>query len=80
MYQTLKIDDFYLTISQMGLYILTILIVLFIHAWIFMPITFLLVTRKNPYKYMLNLMDVLPTAITCYFVKSCSTSHHLQMS
>lgn len=62
-YQTLKIEDIYLTISQMGLYIFTILVVLFIHAWIFMPLMFLLVTRRNPYKYMFNVMEVLPTAI-----------------
>ena len=63
LYQTLKIEDIYLTISQMGLYILTILIVLLIHAWIFMPLMFLLVTRTNPYKYVFNVMEVLPTQL-----------------
>ena len=63
LYQTLKIEDIWGTISQMGLYIFTILVVLFIHAWIFMPLMFLLVTRRNPYKYMFNVMEVLPTAI-----------------
>jgi len=62
-YQTLKIEDVSLTLSQMGLYILTILVVLFIHAWLFMPLVFLLLTRRNPYRYMYNVMEVLPTAI-----------------
>eukprot|EP00092_Neocalanus_flemingeri_P031716 GFUD01034450.1.p1 GENE.GFUD01034450.1~~GFUD01034450.1.p1 ORF type:complete len:457 (+),score=74.11 GFUD01034450.1:121-1491(+) len=63
-YQTLKIEDISLTLSQMGLYILTILIVLLIHAWVFMPLVFLLITRHNPYRYMYNIMEVLPTVIT----------------
>jgi len=64
LYQILRIEDIGSTVSQMGLYILTILIVLFIHAWILMPLVFLIITRKNPYRFMYNVMDVLPTVIT----------------
>ena len=53
LYQKMKIDNIYLTISQMEIYIITILIVLLIHAW----------TCTNPYKYMFNVMEVLPRAI-----------------
>ena len=64
LHQTLRMEDVYLTMSQMGLYIITILLVLFIHAWLMMPLVFFIITRRNPYKYMSNIMmEVISTVI-----------------
>ena len=55
-YQTLKIENISMTLSQMGLYILTILIVLFIHAWVFMPFVF---------SRFMNMLSIIISSCSC---------------
>ena len=70
-YQTLQVDAFSSTLSEMGLFVATILIVLFIHCWVLMPILFLVVTRRNPYRWMYNMREIVPIVIATSSSLAC---------
>lgn len=49
-------------VAQLGMYFLTVLIGLFIHGFIVLPLLYFVITRKNPYVYISNLAQALVTA------------------
>ena len=55
-------DDILKTMGKLGLYIVTVLCGLFVHALIVLPVVFFVFTRKNPYTFMKGVSDALMTA------------------
>ncbi|XP_031849207.1 excitatory amino acid transporter 1 isoform X1 [Nomia melanderi] len=49
-------------VAQLGMYFLTVLIGLFIHGFIVLPILYFLITKRNPYVYISNMAQALVTA------------------
>lgn len=45
-------------LGQLGLYMATVLVGLFVHGLIFLPIIYLIVVRKNPITYILGASQV----------------------
>ena len=70
-YQMLVMEDFYSTLSQLGLYMLTIFLVLITHQGIVVPLVMYLVTGKNPYLFMYNMFEVIPTVIATASSLAC---------
>jgi len=70
-YQMLVMEDFYSTLSQLGLYVLTILLVLITHQGLVVPLVMYLVTGKNPYLFMYNMFEVIPTVIATASSLAC---------
>lgn len=58
----LEIDDLAETMEQLGMYFTTVLVGLFAHGFIVLPIIFFFMTRKNPYMYILNMGQAIATA------------------
>ncbi|XP_038055926.1 proton/sodium-glutamate symport protein-like [Patiria miniata] len=58
-----EVDDWGTILSQLGLYIATILAGLAIHGLIVLPGLYIIITRKNPFKYLLRLSHALVTAL-----------------
>ncbi|XP_022306003.2 excitatory amino acid transporter 3-like [Crassostrea virginica] len=48
--------------TQLGYYMLTVLVGLAIHTFIILPLVYLVITRKNPYKFMYGMLQALLTA------------------
>ena len=65
-------EDVLDVIGKLGLYIVTILCGLLIHALVLLPLVFFVITRNNPYKFMIGVGDALMTAfgIASRFVTS----------
>ena len=53
---------FIIIILQVGVYFLTVLVGLFIHGSIVLPLLFFLMTRNNPYKFMYGISQAMATA------------------
>lgn len=49
-------------IGKLGLYIVTTLCGLFLHALVLLPLIFFVITRKNPYRFLKGASDALITA------------------
>ncbi|XP_033206886.1 excitatory amino acid transporter 1-like isoform X1 [Bombus vosnesenskii] len=49
-------------VAQLGMYFLTVLIGLFIHGFIVLPLLYFVITKKNPFRYISNLAQALVTA------------------
>ena len=71
-------DDILKATEKLGLYILTVIGGLIIHALVVLPLVFFVVTRKNPFTFMKGLTDALMTAfgISSRFVYSVETLKH----
>lgn len=49
--------------KSVGFYIGTVLLGLIIHGFITLPLIYFVVTRKNPYKFMIGIFEVIMTAL-----------------
>lgn len=58
----LEMADFGVIIGQLGMYFMTVLLGLFIHGFILLPIMFTIVTRKLPFRFLANMGQALATA------------------
>lgn len=58
----LEMSTFSVIIGQLGMYFLTVMIGLFIHGFLVIPLIFTVMTRKPPFKFMFNLFEALITA------------------
>lgn len=55
-------EDLSLVAGQLGLYFMTVLVGLFVHGFIVLPIIFTLFTRKMPFKFIWNMANAFTTA------------------
>lgn len=55
-------EDIPTAVSMLAMFIVTVLTGLFIHALIILPLMYFVVTRKNPYKFILGMRRALVTA------------------
>ncbi|XP_046621437.1 excitatory amino acid transporter 1-like isoform X1 [Neodiprion virginianus] len=58
----LEMKSFEVIIGQLGMYFMTVLVGLFIHGFIVLPLIYFLVTRRNPFSYVSNMAQALATA------------------
>ncbi|XP_065166477.1 excitatory amino acid transporter 1-like [Atheta coriaria] len=58
----LEMESFSVVIGQLGMYFMTVLFGLSLHGFIVLPIMFLIVTRKSPFRYLTNMGQALATA------------------
>lgn len=58
----LEMKSFEVIIGQLGMYFMTVLVGLFIHGFIVLPLIYFLVTRRNPFAYVSNMAQALATA------------------
>eukprot|EP01089_Gocevia_fonbrunei_P019935 TRINITY_DN7223_c0_g1_i1.p1 TRINITY_DN7223_c0_g1~~TRINITY_DN7223_c0_g1_i1.p1 ORF type:complete len:287 (+),score=42.44 TRINITY_DN7223_c0_g1_i1:52-912(+) len=56
-------DDFFGKLSQLGMFVLTVVSGLFIHTFIFLPTCYFVLVRKNPYKFIYGLSQALMVAL-----------------
>ncbi|XP_059504291.1 neutral amino acid transporter A isoform X2 [Stegostoma tigrinum] len=61
-----EMEDVVLLVTGLGKYVLASILGHFIHGGIILPLIFLLLTRRNPYKFLLGIVTPLTTAFgTC---------------
>ena len=58
----LEVDDFSVLVERIGLYMTTVLLGLFIHGCITLPLLYLLLTRSNPLRLVKHIVQALLTA------------------
>lgn len=58
-----EVEDVNQMLGSVGLYTLTILIGLFVHGFVVLPIVFIILARKNPFKHLANMTSALLTAL-----------------
>lgn len=58
----LEMESFAVIAGQLGMYFMTVIIGLFIHGFIVLPIIFTVMTRTLPFKFIANMMSSLATA------------------
>ncbi|XP_017779940.1 PREDICTED: excitatory amino acid transporter 1-like [Nicrophorus vespilloides] len=58
----LEMQDIVETMSQMGMYFVTVLVGILIHGFVFLPLIFFLFTKRNPLKYISNMGQAIATA------------------
>jgi solute carrier family 1 (high affinity glutamate transporter) protein 1/solute carrier family 1 (high affinity glutamate transporter) protein 3 len=61
--EIIEMEDPMKELEQLGLYILTVLAGLAIHGLIIIPLLYLVITRRNPFKYLYNVLQALITAL-----------------
>lgn len=57
-----EMEDVWLSMQKLGMFIATVSIGLIIHTMVVLPIVYFAVTRKNPYVFIKGLRDALMTA------------------
>ena len=55
-------DDIVKSLNMVGLYMATVIVGLVIHAFVVIPLLYLIMTRKNPLRFYLGLRDAVFTA------------------
>merc|ERR1711997_1399910 len=60
--QVLGTQDFQVVLNQLGWYFSTVMLGLFMHGFIVLPLTFSLVTRTLPFKFVANMTNAFTTA------------------
>ncbi|XP_076353695.1 excitatory amino acid transporter 1-like isoform X3 [Tachypleus tridentatus] len=58
----LEMEDFSVLVGQLGLYTATVILGLFLHAVIILPVIYSVVTRSLPFRFMSNMMQAIATA------------------
>lgn len=58
-----EMEDISLMGGQLGMYTITVIIGLSIHAIIVLPLLYFLVTRKNPFVFIAGILQALVTAL-----------------
>jgi len=73
----IEADSFAVMIGQLGLYFLTVIIGLFIHGFMVLPLIFFLATRILPFKFLANMGQAI---VTAFATGSSSASLSVSMS
>merc|ERR1719362_1789000 len=60
--QILDMDDFGVVAGQLGKYFMTVLVGLFVHGFIVLPIIYTVMCRKLPFRFMANMTNAFTTA------------------
>jgi len=60
--QILEMKDFSVVAGQLGLYFTTVLIGLFVHGFVVLPIIFTICTRQLPFRFIANMTNAFTTA------------------
>merc|ERR1711874_528831 len=60
--QILEMDDFSVVAGQLGLYFMTVLVGLFVHGFVVLPIIFSVCTRQLPFRFIANMTNAFTTA------------------
>lgn len=60
--QILEMDDFGVVAGQLGKYFMTVLVGLFVHGFIVLPIIYTVMVRKLPFRFILNMTNAFTTA------------------
>jgi len=60
--QILEMDDFSVVAGQLGKYFMTVLLGLFVHGFIVLPIIYAATTRKLPFRFIANMTNAFTTA------------------
>merc|ERR1719273_1209507 len=60
--QILEMEDFSVVAGQLGLYFMTVLIGLFVHGFVVLPIIYSVCTRKLPFRFIANMTNAFTTA------------------
>ena len=55
-------DDVLTALNMVGMYMVTVVSGLLIHALIILPAVYFVVTRKNPFRFLFGMRDALVTA------------------
>lgn len=55
-------DDIVKSLNMVGMYMATVIVGLFIHAFVIIPLLYLIAARKNPLTFYLGLRDAIITA------------------
>lgn len=55
-------DDIVKSLNMVGMYMATVIVGLFIHAFVIIPLLYLIAARKNPLPFYLGLRDAIITA------------------
>ncbi|XP_049783239.1 excitatory amino acid transporter 1 isoform X1 [Schistocerca cancellata] len=58
----LEMESFEVIVGQLGMYFMTVMLGLFIHGFIILPIYYTIATRKLPFRFIANLSQALFTA------------------
>ncbi|PSN54160.1 Excitatory amino acid transporter 1 [Blattella germanica] len=60
--KVLEMESFAVIVGQLGMYFTTVLLGIFIHGFIVIPIYYVICTRKLPFRFILNMSQALFTA------------------
>jgi Na+/H+-dicarboxylate symporter len=60
--QILEMEDFSVVAGQLGYYFMTVLVGLFVHGFIVLPIIYTVTTRKLPFRFIANMTNAFTTA------------------
>jgi len=60
--QILEMDDFGVVAGQLGKYFMTVLVGLFVHGFIVLPIIYTVMCRKLPFRFIANMTNAFTTA------------------
>ncbi|GFS17840.1 amino acid transporter [Elysia marginata] len=61
--QIVGLEDAGKSLEQLGLYMLTVIFGLVLHGFAVLPLIFFLLVRKNPYRFMLGVLQAMVTAL-----------------
>jgi len=60
--QILEMEDFSVVAGQLGYYFMTVLLGLFVHGFVVLPLIYSITTRKLPFKFIANMTNAFTTA------------------
>uniref|UniRef100_T1J434 Amino acid transporter n=1 Tax=Strigamia maritima TaxID=126957 RepID=T1J434_STRMM len=58
----IEMKDFGVVIGQLGMYTITVIVGLFIHGFIILPLLYSIITRTLPFRFIFNMLEALITA------------------
>ena len=58
----LEMESFEVIVGQLGMYFMTVLLGLFIHGFIVLPVIFMVCTKTLPFRFVINMSQALITA------------------
>jgi Na+/H+-dicarboxylate symporter len=60
----LEMDSFDVIVGQLGMYFMTVLVGIFFHGFVVLPIIFVIFTKTLPFKFIGNMAQALATAFS----------------